>query len=94
MVDKEAIYDAEISPLMQQILEICKREKIAMLASFAVPSPDDESLVCTSATLGDDHEPPASFKRALACIYKAAAEPMMMTTEHADGSKTITAIIG
>lgn len=33
--DKEAIYDAEIAPLMAKIIAICKREEIPCFASFA-----------------------------------------------------------
>lgn len=32
--DLEAVYDAEIFPLMDQILDICKKHKMPMLASF------------------------------------------------------------
>jgi hypothetical protein len=32
--DSEAVYDAEIWPLMAQIIDICTRHKIPMLASF------------------------------------------------------------
>lgn len=34
LFDREGVYDEEIAPLMAQILAICKREKIPMLASF------------------------------------------------------------
>lgn len=44
--NKEQVYDNEISPLMAQIIEICKRENIPMVASF-----------CYALGLGeDDHE--------------------------------------
>ena len=33
--DLEAIYDAEIGPLMAQIIAICKRHELPMIASFA-----------------------------------------------------------
>lgn len=33
---KEAVYDSEISPLMKQIIAICKREKIGLLACFSI----------------------------------------------------------
>ncbi|MDF2790461.1 MAG: hypothetical protein K0S80_3562 [Neobacillus sp.] len=36
MYDKEEIYDNKISPLMKQIIEICKREEIPMAASFFI----------------------------------------------------------
>ena len=47
-MNKEQIYDAEIEPLMAQILEICKRGGIAMLASFSIPTDDAPTLSCTS----------------------------------------------
>jgi len=46
MIDKEKIYDEKINPLMTQIVNICKEYGIAMLASFSVPSKDDEDLIC------------------------------------------------
>ena len=33
--DLEAIYDAEIGPLMAQIIAICERHELPMIASFA-----------------------------------------------------------
>lgn len=34
MYDKEQVYDEQISPLMAQIIEICKREEIPMAVQF------------------------------------------------------------
>lgn len=45
MYDKEKIYDAEIHPLMDKIIDICKRNDIHMLSSFAL---NNENLVCTT----------------------------------------------
>jgi len=42
---------------MGKILEICKREKIAMVANFSTPSGDDPHLVCTSALLDNEYGP-------------------------------------
>jgi hypothetical protein len=69
-VNKEQVYDSEISPLMAEIVAICKREKIAMVASFSIPNgkPEDSDLCCTSALLGDDFYPPEEFKKALKTI--------------------------
>ena len=53
--NKEQVYDEEIFPLMVQILDICKRERVAMLASFAIPTPEHRSLRCTSYLLGDEY---------------------------------------
>jgi hypothetical protein len=43
--DKEAIYDEQIAPLMTQLLEICQREGVPMIASFQY----SEDGFCTSA---------------------------------------------
>ncbi|ARJ22878.1 hypothetical protein EXW39_16975 [Bacillus mycoides] len=34
MYDKEEVYDEEIAPVSQKILEICKREELPMVAQF------------------------------------------------------------
>jgi hypothetical protein len=34
--DTHAVYETEIEPLIDRILEICKREKIPMAAAFTV----------------------------------------------------------
>ncbi|KIV69379.1 MULTISPECIES: hypothetical protein [Bacillus] len=60
MYDKEEVYDEEIAPLMQQILEICKREELPMVVQFylAEESPYDEEsvtpLYCTSIIIPGD----------------------------------------
>ena len=46
--DLEAVYDNEIAPLMTQILAICKRERMPMLASFQYREGDDGAALCTS----------------------------------------------
>lgn len=47
-MNKEQIYDDEISPLMAKIIEISKRSGIAMFATFHVPNDDDETLMATT----------------------------------------------
>ena len=48
--EKEKIYDEQISPLLKQVIEICKEHKIPMIANFGfdpVPelSKEDQDLV-------------------------------------------------
>lgn len=50
---KEEVYDEEISPLMAQIIAICKRRKIALLAQFRI----GEDLAATTALLSNEYEP-------------------------------------
>jgi hypothetical protein len=50
--DNEAIYDEQISPLMAQILEVCKAHDIPMVASFQLTPVDEDGngpMLCTSA---------------------------------------------
>jgi len=36
VIDKESVYDGEISPLVQQIIEICQRENIPFVMDFGL----------------------------------------------------------
>lgn len=47
-MNKEQIYDAEISPLMAQIIGICQQHGISMLATFDIPTEEDPDLLCTT----------------------------------------------
>lgn len=51
MNDKEEIYDARISPLMQQIIEICQQENIQMFAVFQF----SDCGFCTSVSANGGH---------------------------------------
>lgn len=51
---KEQIYDDQVNPLIVQILEICKVNRIAMIADFALDAVD---FHCTSALLSPEFEP-------------------------------------
>jgi hypothetical protein len=48
--DHEAVYDEQISPLMRQILEICKAHNLPMFATFQYRSSEhpEEMGLCTS----------------------------------------------
>jgi hypothetical protein len=46
---KEAIYDRDIAPLMAKIIETCKANGIALVASFGLDVDDEDSpLLCTT----------------------------------------------
>lgn len=67
IADNEAIYDEQIFPLMAQIIEICDKHKIPMVASFQLTpeseDPDDErsAMLCTT-TLPQEGQDPALSK--------------------------------
>ena len=100
-MNKEQAYDSLISPLMLQIISICKDQGIAMMASFDIahdgegPNGEDCSgLVCSSLLPDGNGEPNQAFMQANAFIRRGRRpSPMMITTDHSDGSKTMTAII-
>lgn len=53
--DLEAVYDAEIAPLMAQIIDICRQNDIPMVASFAYANyGGDDFGLCTTFVAGDE----------------------------------------
>lgn len=93
-MNKEEIYDEQISPLMRRIIEVCKEHGIAMMADFAIPTEEDEGLRCTTLLPDQTGENDPLHRDCNAHIRRGGrAAPMMLTTEHGDGSKTFTAII-
>lgn len=100
-MNKEQIYDDQISPLMQQIIKICVDNGIAMMASYDIahdeggPNGEDCSTLTCSTLLPDgDGKHNQLFVQANAHIRRGGRPaPMMITTDHGDGSKTMTAVI-
>lgn len=64
-MNKEQVYDGEIAPLMHEILRICKRNGIACVASFAIPTPGDDSLAVSSSTPDGNNKRPLQHTLAL-----------------------------
>lgn len=92
-MNKEQIYDTEIAPLMTKIIDVCRTHKIGMLASYAIPTSDDDGLYCTTSLFDDSGKVPERFQKPLSLILaERASTPLMITTTKRDGSKTITAI--
>lgn len=86
---KEEVYDAEVYPLMDKIVAICKEHKIAMPADFAL----DEDLRCTTALLDDEYFPGKEQLEAFQCVKpkRNSAFAMAITTAtKTDGSQHIT----
>lgn len=101
-MNKEQAYDEKISPLMQQIIAITREHGIAMVASFDIahdgegPNGEDcSSLTCTTHLPDGEEKPNERFATAAQVIQARShhCSVMHLTTEHADGSKTLTAVI-
>lgn len=101
-MNKENIYDEKISPLMQSIIGICSEHGIAMIASFNIahdgegPNGEDCSrLTCTSHLPDGEGSFDERFSKAAVAIQRSAPHHIAMniTTQHSDGTRTLTAVI-
>lgn len=92
-MNKEQIHDAQISPLMDQIIAICREHKIAMLATFFIPTEGDDGLACTSHLPDETGNLPERIQKA-SRIIRGGTQPLMLTTKNAAGEITnMTAIL-
>jgi len=84
MPTKEEIYDEEISPLMSQIIGICKTHKIANICSFSLDL--DEGLCCTTAMVSDEFAPPGKFIECINILNpQNTPSPMLLTVTDENG---------
>ena len=91
---REQVYDAEISPLVAQIIAICKRDKIPMIANFNLDHEGD-GLQCTTNIFGDDWPLTDGMRTAYHAMKPQESTVAMITTR--DGSGNITrmdAVVG
>lgn len=52
--DKEAIYDEKISPLMKEIIELCKKYEMPLVAQFQIANTEDKGPFFCTTTLPFD----------------------------------------
>lgn len=88
---KEQVYDAEIFPLMAKIIDVCRANKIAMLADFHLGG----DLKCTTQMLEPDFEPGEEMLKAADILLKSNRPPaLMITTKDKDGNVlNMTAVV-
>ena len=72
-MNKEQIYDESIAPLVTEILSLCQQHGIAMVASFAIPTPADPDLFCTCLLPDGDGKSCETFEKAANLIRFGAA---------------------
>ncbi|MXS82247.1 hypothetical protein [Nitrosomonas oligotropha] len=63
-MDKMKIYTDQISPLLHQIVEICEKNKIAMLANFCLPSESSPALAALTSLPDETGKIPNPHRRA------------------------------
>ncbi|ECR4900789.1 hypothetical protein KCI04_002478 [Salmonella enterica] len=67
--DLENVYDKQISPLMQQIISICKENKMPMLCSFAFENNENRGPgTCDTILNGFENRTIQEFNQALKTI--------------------------
>ena len=95
MKNKEQIYDEKISPLVAEIIKVCQENKIAMLASFSVPTENDPHLGCTTALLSKEYEPSDQLVAAFDELGVPSQPPLMTKTLmfERSGKITLTAVL-
>ena len=91
-MNKEQIYDEQISPLMVQIIEICKESKIAMVFSFYLPDGEQNTLHCSSALVSDEYEPSESLLEAWAVICPESRPMTQIITRNSNGETTAISV--
>ncbi len=52
--EKEVVFDALISPLVVQVLRLCKEHGISMVAHFDISGPEDPDLLVSSQLADGD----------------------------------------
>lgn len=67
--DLEAVYDAEIAPLMSRIIEICMEHKIPMMATFAYSHDGERGTGMCTTSIPFKSRTPQQMIDAVAEIY-------------------------
>ncbi len=88
---KEEVYDARISPLMAQIIAICREHKIAHVCAFTLDV--EEGLCCISANTSEGFEPEERLLAAARALYRNP-QTSTLTIRDGDGNaKEIVSIL-
>ena len=81
--NKEEIYDDILNPLVAKIIALCQEHGIAMFASFAIPTPEDADLACTTCLPDGDGNTPDYLQRARRGAMSSGGESFAMTITRA-----------
>ena len=85
--DKEQIYDEQISPLMKQIISICKENHIHMLCDFFIGNTEDKPDFHATSYLESSENNSVNTENAAKLIR------MMITKEDRDNKVLIGALL-
>lgn len=93
--DLEAVYDAEIFPLMKQVIEICQKHNLPMFATFMYVSDDEQGEgFCTSTVLPKERPIPEKMLDLPQIMMSRRVRPLNIKVTKADGSVEMTTVLG
>jgi hypothetical protein len=93
--DLEAVYDAEIAPLMDKIIAVCKEHKLPMFATFLYQNdPDDGDNVCTTNLMFKERPIPEKLLQLVDMVTPRRVPPLRIRVTKADGSVEETVVMG
>ena len=90
-MNKEQIYDEEISPLMAQVIDICQKHKIAMVMTFHLPDDEQDTLHCSTALVSEDWKP-SEMLLEMNRLLRIPQPLRQITLEKGNGEKTLISL--
>jgi hypothetical protein len=84
-MNKEQVYDESISPLVAEIIRICKANGIAMIANFACPNDEQEDLQALTFLPDENGNHPENHVLAHRAIRPPRFSSFVITTNSANG---------
>lgn len=86
-MSKEDAYDEHVSPLMAQVIALCKEHKINMAATFALDHNDEgQPLYCTTILHDVDADDAPGIERMRQCRRVMYPQPSVMAITVIGGS--------
>jgi hypothetical protein len=88
--DLEAIYDAEIAPLMTKIIEVCQAHKMPVFATFLYrndPITGGNGLCTTNLMFEKERPVPQCLLRLEPSLRDFGFKPFRLSVTNSDGSK-------
>lgn len=91
--DLESVYDKQISPLMAQVIAICKEHRMPMLATFQYQRTEERGEgFCTTMLPFSERVSSDKLAAAMSALAPRRARLSTITVIKADGTKEITMI--
>ena len=81
-MNKKQAYQEKISPLMKQIVTICKEHGIAMIALFSIPTEDMKNLLVMTSITDEAGKIPEFHKKVVDALLLEEQVAMSQRKDH------------